>query len=136
MAFEFYMSVTNATGGSMTKVMAYGWHLLCRGGYHLQWYLTLYEQPYLMCHVKKQILSFVLLVGGTDSSSCQDPRDLSILLMHSSVLSNQQGDRLSVYTPNGCSYGSLVQCQTAGADVDTTRAAVFNKSWKPVLKSR
>ncbi len=31
-AFEFYMSVTDVTGGSMTKVMAYGWHLLCRGG--------------------------------------------------------------------------------------------------------
>ena len=72
---------------SMTEVMAYGWHLLCRGSKHLQWYLTLYEQPYLMCHIKKQILSFVLLVGGTDSSSCQDPRDLPILLMHSSVLS-------------------------------------------------
>ena len=87
MAFEFYMSVTDVTGGSMTEVMAYGWNLLCRGGKHLQWYLTLYEQPYLMCHVKKQILSFVLLVGGTDSSSCQDPRDLTMLLMHSSVLS-------------------------------------------------
>lgn len=56
-----------------------------------------------MCHVKKQILSFVLLVSGTDSSSCQDPRDLSKLLMHSSVLSNQQGDRLSVYMPEWCS---------------------------------
>ena len=56
-----------------------------------------------MCHFKKHIVSFVLLVGGTDSSSCQDPRDLSIMLMHSSVLSNQQGDRLSVYMPDGCS---------------------------------
>ena len=31
-AFEFYMSVTDVTGGSMTEVMAYGWHLVCQGG--------------------------------------------------------------------------------------------------------
>ena len=36
---------------------------------------------------------------------------------------------------NDALQGSPVQCQTAGADVDTTRTAVFTKSWKPVLKS-
>ncbi len=83
-----------------------------------------------MCHIKEQTFSIVFLGGGADSASCQHPEGLAILLMHPSVLSNQQGDRLSVYTPNGCSYGSLVQCQTAGADVDTTRAEVLSKSWK------
>ncbi len=93
----------------MTKVMAYGWHLLCRGGKYLQWYLTLYEQPYLMCHIKKQILSFVLLVGGTDSSSCQDPRDLPILLMHSSVLSKSGKGTGCLFT---CLNDALIEAQS------------------------
>ena len=91
---------------------------------------------YLICHVEKQILSFVLLVGGTDSSSCHNSRNLSILLMHSSVLSKISKGTGCLFTClNDALQGSPVQCQTAGADVDTTRTAVFTKSWKPVLKS-
>ena len=90
-----------------------------------------------MCHVKKQILSFVLLAGGTDSSSCQDPRDLSNCWCIPQCSQISKGTGCLCTCLNNALHGSPVpvQCQTVGADVDTRRTAVFTKSWKPVLKS-
>ena len=59
----------------------------------------------------------------------------SILLMHPSVLSNQQGDRL-LYMSGSCSSWELQSgVQQDCADVDTIMTASFAKSWKPVRKS-
>ena len=90
-----------------------------------------YQLNHLLCIT--EVVPIPLLVKCPKISSLvRGP--FSILLMHPSVLSNQQGDRL-LYMPGSCSSWELQSgVQQDCSDVDTTTTASFAKLWKPVQK--